>query len=606
MKSIPHRPIKSLFLFFLLLIVTGNAQEYIKVKLTGIDPKIEQQILPNDYIPSGFGLNNITLRVKNEGRSSWAGSSSTIYKVKYDPATKHYDMGEGLFFTLKSTSKHYSLDKPLVIRINATTAFGNHLWTEVKRTKENLDDPLILDHYTLLEGKPGSKPYYYLTLRGKKFLPYFSDTFLAGDGPAKKEVLSIQLKNSSKEEFQTEHPGIINGSLNGKFNAKVRFSESMDPSQPIEGIVSIRTLFGNYIWTEIKRNTQEIHLKDIVFNKYSGKAGSENAPLNTEPAPEIAETAPAMRHTPEEIIENATSQIAENTEEKIEEDVKDILTLKQHQGSLKIANLPAEEPSGNIKSTLAENGSIIVGGQTFALKGDMPINYNMGKGYVLEAHSDGNQKIETNYGTITIKDGTVIKFSEYRPIGVTLAEDAVLETNYGPITAKAKQENNKSDLIFTKDGKLTGLTIANEGIFNIGEAAFTFPAGSALRLSSDKVYQVQLSEHVPYKIAGLSVTLMPGTSKYPSIKYNLKSDKVSQVYVANSTPVTTSDGPLSVNDESAIRFDFNGSDYVVDKFEIGESKTINLYRKSGKIKEKSVSQGKELVLVDGMVRRLAL
>ncbi|MEP4947867.1 MAG: hypothetical protein ABJU26_10015, partial [Flavobacteriaceae bacterium] len=567
MKSKFHHPTKSLILFFLLIGALGNAQEEIQVKLTGIAPETEQQILPYDYIPSGFGLNNITLRIKNEGTNPWGGSSSAIYKVKYDPKTKHYDMGDGIFFTVKSTSRNYSLDKPLVIRVNATTAFGNHIWTEVKRSRENIHEPLILDQYTLLEGKPGTKPFYYLTLTGKKFLPYFSGTFLEGDLPIKENGLNVKLKNHSQGKYQTEHVGIINGSLSGKFNTKVRYSQNMDPSEPIEGLISIRTVFGNYIWTKFKRNADEIHNKTIVFDTYSGEAGNENAPLRTEPPVEIVESIPSENVSDsKKIIEIIESEVVEYDTDLGEED-KDLLTLKQHKGRLRIANLPEEVPSGNIKSTLVKSGSIIVGGQTFALKGDMPINYNMEKGYVLEAYANGNQKIETDYGIITIKDGTSVKFSQSRVLNVVLAEDATLETHYGDITAKAKQENNKSDLIFATDGKLTAVTIAQKTNFKIGGETFVIPEGSAIRLSSNKIYQIQLSQEIPHKIAGLNVSLMPGNSKSPSIKFSLKNEKISQLYVANSSPVTTSDGPLNVNNESLIRFDFNGTDYVVDKFE---------------------------------------
>jgi hypothetical protein len=40
-------------------------EEYIELHLTGILPEIEKRLLPGDRIKSGFGYNNITLRLRN-------------------------------------------------------------------------------------------------------------------------------------------------------------------------------------------------------------------------------------------------------------------------------------------------------------------------------------------------------------------------------------------------------------------------------------------------------------------------------------------------------------------------------------------------------------
>ncbi len=601
----PNRFTPLVFSFIFLFLFNSNiiAQGEIKVQLSGIAPEIEQEILPNDYIPSGFGLNNITLRLKNEGQRYWTASSSAIYKVKYNPATKHYDMGEGVYFTLKSDSEHYSLDKPMIIRINATTAFGNSIWTEVKRTRADLNHPLVLDQYDLIEGKQGTKPAYFFQARAKKFTPELTKTFLQGDVPMDGQPLTIKIKNSSSERYQSQTAGQIYGSKNGKFNIQVLYTQEMAPSQAIEGIISIKTVFGNYIWTEFKRNPDQIHEKYIIFDKYSGVAGDENAPLGTK----LVKVEESMAVVEEKMIPE-TETTAESTQTASAEEAekpKTTFTLKQQRGTLEIADLPQEIPSGNIKSTLLQDGSITVGQQSFSLKGDMPISYNMEKGYVVQAYANGNQKIETKYGMVTIKDGEPIQFSAYGPTGLILAEDAVLDTNYGAITVKANQEVNKNDLTFTNDGKLIMATLTNETSFEIGGETFNIAGNSVVKMSNDKIFQVQLSKEMPYEIAGLSVSLIPGEQKKPSLKFNLKTGKISQIYIANSSPVTTSDGPLQVNGNSVMRFDHDGTNYIVDRFEIGETKNLNFYRKNGKIKEKLAKQGKSIVMVDGKVRKMA-
>ena len=42
----------------------------------------------------------------------------------------------------------------------------------------------------------------------------------------------------------------------------------------------------------------------------------------------------------------------------------------------------------------------------------------------------------------------------------------------------------------------------------------------------------------------------------------------------------------------------------VNRFEIGETKDINTYSKKGKVKLKTAKQGRAIILVNGVVRRI--
>lgn len=84
-----------------------------------------------------------------------------------------------------------------------------------------------------------------------------------------------------------------------------------------------------------------------------------------------------------------------------------------------------------------------------------------------------------------------------------------------------------------------------------------------------------------------------------------KSDFIKKFFVSKSSDINTSDGPLKVNTDSVIYFDYNENGYSVNRFEIGETKDINTYKKNGKAKVKTAKKGKDIILVEGKVRRIS-
>ena len=270
-----------------------------------------------------------------------------------------------------------------------------------------------------------------------------------------------------------------------------------------------------------------------------------------------------------------------------------------------IANLPDTVASGNLTSTLEKDAEISVGYQKITLKGSMPINYNMSKGYVIMAHANGDQIIETKYGALKVKDGSPIQFSPYKVTGVVLAEDVNLKLPKGEIKAKANAKANEYDVLFEDNGDLEQATIATDVTLNIAGKTMNIPAGSEVTLQKEKIIAMKYAGDEQIDIAGMSLIIKANADK-PSVKCNSKSGNISELLLASAPDITTADGPLKVKNDSYMNFEKDGEGYIVSRFVIGETKELTVYRKNGKSKAKTAKTGKRITIVDGQVRKVSM
>ncbi|TYA84355.1 hypothetical protein [Seonamhaeicola marinus] len=586
---------------FLLFLNFFYAQEYIEIPVAGISKEIEKKILPYDVIPSDFGLNNISISLRNEGKKGWPYYSSKIYKVNYNPETKHYDT-EGLVVKIKKESKYYTLNKPVIIQVRAGTIYGNVIWTQVRRTPSNLTDPIVLDQYSSVEGKPETKPSYKIIMTGKEINPNVLGSLQNGEEILINGGLSIKLKNRSQQKYMSEI--VLNGSQKGRLFAKAPLGSLIAPSEPIEAMISFRTNFGNFIWAKYYvENNRSRRRMDAQYH-YSGEEGKVDAPLS-KIVKEFTPTATTEKTTvPSE--ETDTPPNLDKESLKTEEETplnQNLYTLKQHKGTLELAKVPNDSIKGSFKSTLLKDATVTVANQTVQLKGGTAINFNATKKHIITAVANGDQTIATDYGNLTLKDGEQIRFSPYRVTGFHLKENTPISTKYGEVIVKANHLE-KYDITLTDSGKLIDFTTAKDKDFSIGSHTIPVASNSFIKFIDDQILQINLAQNLDYDIANLNLTIAPGNVNKTSIKFKPKTSIVSTLYITQCSDIMTSDGPLKVNGNSTIYFENNGSNYTVNRFEIGETKDINTYKKNGKVKLKTAKKGRDIILVNGKVRRI--
>src|SRR5262245_34027199 len=170
---------KNLFYSILMLVsATSLAQKSISLQLTGIKPEIEKQMIAGDMIPSGFGYNNIMLRLKNSDQKGWTLNSGKIYNPVYDKATNHWTMK--VDFTIKE-SKYYSLDKPFYVLITIQTVYGNSIWTDFTCAPDAMPKTVQLDHYNAVEGEAKKPAVKSLNLRGNDIPTALAAKFKGGE-----------------------------------------------------------------------------------------------------------------------------------------------------------------------------------------------------------------------------------------------------------------------------------------------------------------------------------------------------------------------------------------------------------------------------------------
>ena len=328
------------------------------LNIIGIKPEIEQQQLEGDLIAERKrGYNNISIRMKNKGDKFWRLSSHAIYKVEWDPETRHYTMD---IKRVVRENEWMSFSKPLVVRVLAHTVNKNVFWTEMIRTADQLGDPIILDRYNMGEGKGETKPPMTKAERetweaerkaqqeayqarfnkpekpepakpapapqstpkkqepapevtmtmdeAKKAFGSLMGAFgggvklnIAGIAPEvearalkgdlilqKKGNFMLHARNESEAAYK---PFMVNTKLKGKFKfdpktkhyklkVKAKLKEgAVSFDQPVVMLVTAETHFGNFFWTEVTR-TRENLADPIVLDHYTGKAG-EDEPLKT-------------------------------------------------------------------------------------------------------------------------------------------------------------------------------------------------------------------------------------------------------------------------------------------------------------------------------------
>ena len=270
MKTIFFKPL--LFTAILFYAVQNSvAQDVVEIPITGISEEVEKRLLEHDLIPTGKGLNNITLNLKNNPKKGWALNRSSIMEVKYDPSTKHYNMS-GVVISVKKKSKYYTLDQPMIILVRAHTTFNNVIWTELQRTPENLTDPIVLDQYSVSTSDPNVKPVYRIVVKGDKIGSNIKDKLLPGDGQATGNALSIQARNTGGADYFGDFSAAPR--KNGDFFAQVKINENVDIAKPIEVLYAIQTVNGNYIWGTESIPVSKRKKIDVSFTHYSGKPGT--------------------------------------------------------------------------------------------------------------------------------------------------------------------------------------------------------------------------------------------------------------------------------------------------------------------------------------------
>ena len=435
-------------------------------------------------------------------------------------------------------------------------------------------------------------------MTGKEIHPSVYEKMFEGEEVVKNSGLSIKLKNRSQDSYMSEI--VMKGSENGRFFAKPPLGSQIDPSKPIEALISFRTTFGNFIWKKylIKNDRARRSVTGASY-QYSGAEGNVNAPLSKK----IKEFIPSIQK--KEVESNdAIEKTTKITSSKKTTENNNRYTLKQQTGIIELSKVPNDTVKGNIKTTLLKDVSVKVGNQSIFLKGGTTININNTKKHIISGIANNDQTIKTEYGPLVIKDGALIKFSANKITGINLKDNATLNTKYGQLKAKAQHKANDFDITMTDSGQLTRFTLAETKALEIGKHTFNIPKESLIKMSNNNILSINLSQDISFEISDLKTTISKGNLKNPSLSFNTKNATVSKLFVVTSTDISTSDGPLKVKNNSIIYFSHDENGYSVNRFEIGETKDINTYSKKGKVKLKTAKQGRDIILVNGVVRRI--
>jgi hypothetical protein len=107
-----------------------------KVHLAGFTDELREK-MASDPVKERRG--NVRLFVKNQGARVWG----LVKKTTWRGPIEDFEMR----VPTKETGR-ISYDKPILVKVDVRTEAGKFYWTEVVRTREDLEAPLVLDRYT--------------------------------------------------------------------------------------------------------------------------------------------------------------------------------------------------------------------------------------------------------------------------------------------------------------------------------------------------------------------------------------------------------------------------------------------------------------------------
>ncbi len=596
---------KHLFsLLALLLSITIFGQKTITFTLTGIKPETEKQMIAGDIIPSGFGYNNIMLRLKNTDQKNWTFNVGKIYNPVYDPQTKHYTMNVNFKI---SESKYYSLDKPFKLIITIQTVYANSIWTEFTCAADAMPKTVELDHYNEVEGDTKKAAVKSLRLMGKDVPPALLSKLQPGEKITPKgNNLLVRIRyQDSKQWIVDESSSYADAS--GRFWTKIQLPSDFDIQRPFLVQAGRKTSFGNVLWGELLRNEKNNSENDITYSQFSGKIDNPTAKLSTKPEV-IAETTESTASTVSTASNTTIGTINANPgNNSTSQDVTSSyasnvsgqkVQLGQQRAIIEVDKGPDSLVDGNVKSILVKNAIVMVGFQGIVLKKGTEITYNPKQGFASSGTSATEQTVKVGNSVITIRENSPIEFHKFRLKSAALAKDATITTSIGEVSFGPG--GSTYDILFDEDGDLIEGLTAKEHALNPGGAPITLPVRSGLTFRNNKLITIDPSSDFNCTISGVQYKVS-GSNVGPAIYLDRRSGAIEDLVIAEGHTITIEGTPIPLKSQSKLSFEFENNQYAVSKFYVANALTVKEYNKKGKSKDVEVKEGRRLTIKEGKV-----
>jgi hypothetical protein len=595
---------KHLFpLLALFLSATIFGQKTVTLTLSGIKPEIEKQMIAGDIIPSGFGYNNIMLRLKNTDQKNWTFNVGKIYNPVYDPQTKHYTMNVSIKI---SESKYYSLDKPFKFIITIQTVYANSIWTEFTCAPDAVPKTVELDHYNAVEGDTKKAAVKSLALRGNDVPPALLSKLQSGEKiTTKGNNLIVRIRyQDSKQWIIDQASSYLDAS--GRFWTKIPLPTDFDINRPFLVQAGKKTNFGNVLWGELARHEKNNAENDITFSQFSGKIDAPTAKLSTKP--EVIESTELTASTASTASNNTIGTINSSpgnnstSQDETSSYASNVsgqkVQLGQQRAIIEVDKGPDSLVDGIVKSILVKNAIVMVGFQGIVLKKGTEITYNPRQGFASSGTSATEQTVKVGNSVITIRENSPIEFHKFRLKSAALAKDATITTSIGEVNFGPG--GSTYDILFDEDGDLIEGLTAKELALNPGGAPITLPVRSGLTFRNNKLITIDPSSDFSCTISGAQYKVS-GSNIGPAIYLDRRSGAIEDLVIADGHTITIEGTPISLKSQSKLSFEFENNQYAVSKFYVANALTVKEYNKKGKSKDVEVKEGRRLTIKEGKV-----
>lgn len=595
-----------------------NSQENKTITLAGVDPVTTKKIfLYDELMPNRNGDVYFEVAIKNSNMKAWTLKSNFRGPATYNRTTKKFNINLKRTITEKAGVK---FDKPIKIRISVKTTMGNSIWTVIERKPIDIEKPIILDQYTGFKYFKKSIPKKRLkvNLSGVGLSQALYNKIQINKGEeldTKGQGWFLFLKNKGQSNWtagahQTTSVKPVNPAR-GLWNYSFSLEENKDGNifnmyKPMVVLVGIPTNFGNVLWVESEYYASMMSKKydrALTFKQFTGKLGDLNASLSISHNPKGANLIPfkgVNKTNPRVVNKPSITRRPINTKKRFSNNT---ITFSSHQTKLMIENIPDSAYNKIFKSTLLEDGNIMIGQERIGLEAGTPIEYNPGLGYVLKATVKKNQTVKTKYGLLTLKGGSEIKFYKRSIKAIQLNQDIEIEIDCGKVPIKAADKVGKFDMIFDANGNLNSAYLASDSEYNINGVNITIPEGSIISLQRNFFKRVSLSNNINATIGSINFSIK-SSNKSPSIWFDTKTKAIETIIVERSPDMNFDGFIMPVKIGSKLKFEYINNMYMVKKFAIDQKMNLTITRKNGKRKQKTAKEGRYISIVSGKIRNI--
>lgn len=613
------------FLAILFAIFISNAQTSKDITIAGFTPEVEQMLIKGDMV-SYFVLKNSASKNANVQITSTKGNRKFFGSFDIKPDENgHYSFEEQI--TLKE-GPSVTFEGELELLVWIETIFGNEIWTVVKRTKETLSDPIILDHYT---SQQGSMEHAKNQFEFNFDCIGYNDELKAkvkanGDSWTGRKIRDFHflVKNKGDENWKI-NLYCTKGSVNNKKQAYVRHVNDnlIDFTQPIIFRAETRTLNGNMLWHEEEIEARSLN-KRFFASEYTKleKGEWENIKNNTPPPPSPVVEQEEEEEVEEELIEEIqeieeieeieiTEEVIETVidEKPIEKTTEGAIDLTTKTTSAKCAKMSAGDtlvmlngtnvclqslkPAGSRAKigTLSMDCNFEVGGNVFPLQGGRPVKFKTTDGTLINGTLRADTKVKTSIGEFTLKSGTEVLFNGDFFTGGKLAENAIIEINGTDREITANPILDR-DIRFDGLGRFVEATLVHEMKF-MSLVEFTFPPMSRIVYKAGTLNKVYAPTHTSFELNGKTIHVN-GSPDPAAFEFD-KNQRLSSVMSFTNNIVNVNGQDVKVKVGSEIHFVELMNTYEVEKFYCAEEVTL-MIKKGNKEKEVTFKEGKKIVL----------